>query len=103
VYPYGNDYEATACFGRDIGEEELAPVGSYLGCQSSETGYEGVFDLSGNVWEWEDCCKTENESSLCRVRGGALNSEQDELRCDYDLAFNPFDTSPSIGFRCCFP
>ena len=30
------------------------PVGSLSGCASSAAGYAGVFDLTGNVAEWED-------------------------------------------------
>jgi formylglycine-generating enzyme required for sulfatase activity len=96
-YPYGDTYSGTTCNGE---AGTTAPVASMPGCQSPTTGYEGVYDLSGNVWEWEDSCKPD----YCRLRGGWFSHYDYSLRCDFDL-FNAWGSSSgkSIGFRCCAP
>jgi len=51
-FVYGPEFKEGACntFVDDI--PKTVPVGSYPGCQSAVPGYEGVFDLLGNVGEW---------------------------------------------------
>lgn len=99
VYPYGATYDADACNGDDgIGDPWI--TGSAVSCQG---GQEGLFDMSGNVWEWEDSCSaSEGEGDLCRARGGSFWSTSTLLRCE--TATNTYTRSQvhrSLGFRCC--
>jgi formylglycine-generating enzyme required for sulfatase activity len=99
-YPYGIDYDAGACNGASNARSN---VGSHPGCVPIE--HPGVFDLSGNVAEWEDLCTPVGpaQADTCRVRGGSNDDSPTALACtstfeprrDYAIAL--------IGFRCCSP
>lgn len=106
AYPYGNSYLPTACNGNDNGASfDMLDVGSQPGCQSAQSGFSGVFDLSGNAFEWEDACSGANgPADKCRLRGGGTNESALGLRCDYDLGIFARDfTNDLVGFRCCYP
>ena len=104
AYPYGNTYDGQACDGSDKGMGAPVAVASCTGCQSTVSGYTGVFDLSGNVWEWEDSCNASTgDGDNCRLRGGAYNSADSLLRCDASFFSNRSGRGPNIGFRCCEP
>jgi hypothetical protein len=108
AYPYGVDYQPEACNGAydpDAGTYATGipavPVGSIQSCQSSVPGYRGVFDLSGNVWEWEDSCFEYDSRIDCAIRGGSFRDGT--LDCSH-VGHQPFDQSwGNTGFRCCAP
>jgi len=87
-FPYGgattggDGYDALACNGAESGHSGTVPVASLSDCQSSAAGYKGVFDMSGNAWEWEDSCDgTEGETDSCRRRGGGFQAYMGMLHC----------------------
>jgi formylglycine-generating enzyme required for sulfatase activity len=101
-YPYGDDYEAVTCNGVDAGLDSTAEVGTYPECQSNVPGYEGVFDLSGNLWEWEDSCDGSHGSDdYCRLRGGSFTFSLDGLTCAYDNFNYRNLSSANVTIRCC--
>lgn len=105
-YPYGNTYQPTYCNGVDANKGGTVAVGTMSQCQSPVAGYVGVYDLSGNVWEWEDSCSgTTGPTDACHVRGGSFNGVSSDLACgndDYDFVVRNF-VDYDIGFRCCAP
>lgn len=97
-FPYGDDYAPQACNGIDTGNAGAVSVGTMSACRTGDA----VYDLSGNVWEWEDACTgTQGEADFCRVRGGGFNNASDNLRCGADSMPGRSTTGVNVGFRCC--
>jgi hypothetical protein len=101
-YPYGFLYDAGACNGADKGVNIALPVGSLATCEGS---FPGLFDMSGNVEEFEDCCSTTADASIsqCRVRGGSYTDPGENfVRCDWNSYFLDVVSDDEVtGFRCC--
>jgi formylglycine-generating enzyme len=101
IYPYGNMFDATACNGVDMNMGHVVPVGSLSGCQG---GVPGLFDMSGNVEEWQDSCDgNTGANDSCRDGAGAFDygDPPDGTRCDFadqDMRSGQF---PDVGIRCC--
>lgn len=63
-YPYGNTFDPHACNGAELQPEECVTQGRCRAravatlpeCRGPEAPFNGVYDLSGNVSEWEDSC-----------------------------------------------
>ncbi len=66
-----------------------------------------LFDMSGNVAEWENSCDgNTGAADLCLVRGGSFDSPngQASMSCGWTAAQPPLQrntTAADIGFRCC--
>ncbi|NVB40627.1 SUMF1/EgtB/PvdO family nonheme iron enzyme [Pseudenhygromyxa sp. WMMC2535] len=102
-YPYGDSYDTAACNGTDLGVGEKVPVGSLEGC---EGGVSGIFDMSGNVWEWTSACEsaadTPDNDEQCRYRGGSYFSGETVLRCAVDGTRARDFRNSNTGIRCCY-
>lgn len=110
-FPYGNAYQPTWCNGADVAGFHAAPVASLPACTG---GYAGLFDLSGNVAEWEDSCSgNAGANDNCLIRGGSIDDldvNPPTLACNSSTVS---DATPSpatakrsakddlIGVRCC--
>jgi len=99
AYPYGDEYDGSACWGADKPSNTPITVRSASGCVG---GYEGLWDMSGSLAEWVDSCAAENGAAdACHIRGGSSGAKAAELRCDWQSGTARNTTSSYIGFRCC--
>jgi formylglycine-generating enzyme len=108
TYPYGNTYNGTTCNGYDYwGSSSTATtlaVGTLSGCQAAAP-YADAYDLSGNVWEWEDSCDSTavGSSASCRLRSGSFTSDSSYLACSLGDDDYRSVVWGDLGLRCCYP
>jgi hypothetical protein len=101
VYPWGVEWREGVANTNESGIGRTTAVGIYPGGRSEQ----GVYDLSGNVWEWcrnlyDDPRRTEPRAEGSRVlRGGSWDSIQDLARADYRFYFLPYSRYDYFGFR----
>lgn len=82
----------------------LISTAAHQACQGGSTG---VYQMSGNVAEWEDSCDGTTATANCRVRGGSWADSGLGQTCAsgrsvarMPAAMDP-DPLADIGFRCC--
>jgi formylglycine-generating enzyme required for sulfatase activity len=97
-YPYGNNWDPNACATEDARgvDRALSPSGAFPECKSSY----GVYDMSGNLWEWTSTVFMKGLNDMV-LKGGAFTSPDYASRCAYRYSLPPEERSPETGFRCC--
>jgi formylglycine-generating enzyme required for sulfatase activity len=103
-YPYGNQYQGMYCQGVDGAAVATVPVASLALCQG---GYTNLYDMSGNVREWENACSGSNAAGTCGQRGGGyLDADNTppatSLECTSVAPIRRDTRDKQIGFRCCW-
>jgi formylglycine-generating enzyme len=98
-YPYGGSLDQSAC-SFNLGQSgPPTDVGTMPGC---EGGYPGVFDMLGNMGEWEDSCvASTGATDACRIRGGYYAYAADAVTCGTGETHPRNQQSPKFGIRCC--
>ena len=96
-YPYGNSYDERACNTGEMGLGRRVVVGTMLQC---EGGFEGLFDMTGNVAEWINAYTIDTNYV---VMGGDYVTPGAKCSTFQEQAYT--NSYPSaydrIGFRCC--
>jgi hypothetical protein len=102
AYPYGNTYQPATCNGAEAGIGHAAP--SLSTCVG---GYPGVYDMSGNVLEWENSCNAPppdggpGPNDYCHTRGGDYGSDNGGMLCNAGVLYTRGSEAPNVGLRCC--
>lgn len=99
IYPYGDTYDEAKCA---TGSSTPVKPKTFTNCHGAAAPFDAVFDLSGNVDEWEDSCASAfvTASTLCRGRGGATGDHA-EAKCDRTAQSEARSRFDGLGFRCC--
>ena len=101
TFPYGNAFKPFACNIPEVDSGGAAPVASFAGCVG---GYPGIYDMSGNVYEWEDSCVMAGGVTSCVQRSGSFADPPGASQtCAYSRSVALTIADNDIGFRCCSP
>ena len=99
-YPWGNDESKARDYanylwmgGKDKWARSTAPVGSF-----KPNGY-GLYDITGNAWEWcQDWSDSDKEARV--IRGGGWRGGTGRLRVARHGYASPPNGNNDDGFRC---
>jgi hypothetical protein len=94
-YPYGSAYNQTKCATDLKSAKEPNRSGFKEHCRS----WHGMYDMSGNVWEWTST--PAQREGLFLVAGGAWNTQNKSSCTETSYSFYPQNEYPFVGFRCC--
>ena len=95
------DFDGTP--GYTVGSDQALPPGSSPACRGTSDGYDEVYDMSGNVAEWENACSADfGPDDTCRARGGDFwTGIATTMRCRDAIGRARDFSGVNIGFRCC--
>ena len=99
LFPYGSEGDVAKCNSSGNPFEGTTwPVGDPDTCQSANPAFAGVFDLVGNVAEWEDNC---SEAGDCRFSSTQYRDGNGVGNCSMASVWNLMSVGDMLGFRCC--
>ena len=94
AFPYGSEYIEKACRVDFKPGDGPAPSGASPECHTPD----GIYDLSGNMWEWTS---TQGfEKGTYYVKGGSWLSYKEVAICNLKAWEPPDEGGPDYGFRC---
>ncbi|MCU0691707.1 MAG: formylglycine-generating enzyme family protein [Polyangiaceae bacterium] len=116
-YTYGSQYDDNACNGRCTNassscESRCCTTNAatfYPACHGAQAPFGGMWDMGGNVVEFEDACgeATGPGVDICRIRRGNYWSGENLMACDRGSYANDEGGRSGgcayVGFRHCAP
>jgi formylglycine-generating enzyme len=102
-YPYGTTFDETKCNGLSTQDPAPTPGPTAVGSKKGCAGAKPIYDMSGNVAEWEDACVAyDGQTDKCFARGGSYASTTEiSLKCTNGEQLDRDTRRPDVGFRCC--
>ncbi|HEY4185576.1 MAG TPA: SUMF1/EgtB/PvdO family nonheme iron enzyme [Polyangia bacterium] len=112
TYPYGTEGMQGLCVDKKF-VSTIAGVQPVMSAPQCVGGVAGVYDMSGNVSEWQDNCVTaatsaDGQGDECDTYGGAQSSDYSDTSCaaatsatDTSAHFSRAQIAADNGFRCC--
>ena len=100
AWPYGGQPMATACNTQEAVKAAPVSVATLPSCVGGEPL---LFDMSGNVNEWEDACVAADGGTArrCLLRGGSFKHPTSESSCTYVVLLTASAALDDVGIRCC--
>jgi len=99
TYPWGEDWmDGRYANSREAGIGDTTPVNEFSDGRSPY----GVWDMSGNVWEWTDSWYDVITKEFRVILGGAWCNNSYYLRLTGHDYYNPLGLTNIIGFRCAY-
>ncbi|MFN0119990.1 MAG: SUMF1/EgtB/PvdO family nonheme iron enzyme [Blastocatellia bacterium] len=102
LYPWGMTWQSGAANVRETAQDQPVEAGLIRAGVSPF----GLYDMSGNVWEWTASEPFSYSSGKLLfpdnrvIRGGAFNAQRDRATTTYRSFLNPGKGYPRVGFRC---
>ncbi len=101
TYSYGRDFDEKQCNTRESNLNRVIPVGI---CEKNKTS-EGVYDLTGNVFEWTSSLYRKAEEKLVFkhyiCKGGSWIQDKGRANSEYIGRGKGWVRNPDVGFRVC--
>jgi sulfatase modifying factor 1 len=98
--PDGRPQSGTACNDSSFDGSAMMPLAAAQ-IPDCEGGVPGLFNMSGNIAEWENSCSGTDTRASCNVRGGSFLDAPSALRCASAVGSHRLSESAAIGIRCC--
>ncbi len=96
IYPWGNAFNPENCNSREAGRHDTTEVTDFANGASPY----GVYDMSGNVWEWSSTNVFPGKEEAKVLRGGSWANPKEGVRTTTRAYERAERRRPDLGFRC---
>lgn len=93
-YPWGDEFQEGYA---NINTGKISPVNAFAKGKTQV----GIFQMTGNVWEWTSTIYGEEQENRI-IKGGSFIYPHEYAKASYCDAFFPHKSRADLGFRCVF-